>query len=239
MLEIGKPTRIIYVSDFDPAGQCMPVSVGRKIEYFIRHNQLDIDVKLQPAVLTLDQIAEFRLPRTPIKESERRRDRFEAENGTGAVELDALEALHPGELRRILLAEVERWYDRDLSRYVRTERGNLEDVLSQTRSDILVDYRDTIDDLKDRYADLKERYSTEVGEINGEIEKTWDEIKQKLEEQSEDIEDYPIPEGKEGDDPPDSLYESGRSYVHQLLSFKEFQGSEKHGKALDALRGGG
>ena len=31
-----KPARIFYVSDFDPAGQSMPVSVSRKVEYFVR-----------------------------------------------------------------------------------------------------------------------------------------------------------------------------------------------------------
>jgi len=32
------PLRIFYVSDFDPAGQCMPVSAARKIEFFSRRS---------------------------------------------------------------------------------------------------------------------------------------------------------------------------------------------------------
>jgi hypothetical protein len=30
--DLSKPTRILYVSDFDPAGQSMPVAVARKSE---------------------------------------------------------------------------------------------------------------------------------------------------------------------------------------------------------------
>ena len=40
--------------------------------------------------------------------------KFEARFGDGATELDALEALHPGELGRILVQEIERYYDATL-----------------------------------------------------------------------------------------------------------------------------
>src|SRR5436309_15833979 len=88
--EVNKPARILYVSDFDPAGQSMPVAVSRKIEYFVRTLGLDLDVRLFPVVLTLDQVQYYQLPRTPIKETERRRFGFEERYGEGAVELDAL-----------------------------------------------------------------------------------------------------------------------------------------------------
>ena len=38
----------------------------------------------------------------PIKESDKRRGQFEAQHGEGAVELDAVEALRPGQLRTII-----------------------------------------------------------------------------------------------------------------------------------------
>lgn len=102
----GKPARILYISDFDPAGQSMPVAVARKIEFFCRdgdcENECELDIRLDPLVLTAEQVARYKLPRTPIKASERRRDSFEATHGHGAVELDALEALHSGELRKIV-----------------------------------------------------------------------------------------------------------------------------------------
>jgi hypothetical protein len=53
----------------------------------------------------------YKLPRTPIKESERRAAKFEERYGEGATELDALEALHPGELRKIVEAEIDRYLE--------------------------------------------------------------------------------------------------------------------------------
>ena len=87
----GKPMRIIYMSDFDPAGRSMPVSVARKMEFYIGKFDFDVDVTLNPLVLTEQQCREYRLPRTPIKETDRRKDSFEEKFGTGATELDALE----------------------------------------------------------------------------------------------------------------------------------------------------
>src|SRR5438270_1797657 len=75
--------------------QSMPVAVSRKIEYFVRTLGLDLDVRLFPVVLTLDQVQYYELPRTPIKETERRRGGLEDRYGQAAVEVDALEALHP------------------------------------------------------------------------------------------------------------------------------------------------
>ncbi len=118
----NKPARIFYVSDFDPAGQSMPVAVSRKMEYFLHTLGLTIDVRLFPVVLTAEQVRYFQLPRTPIKESERRKESFEQQYGTGAVELDALEALYPGKLAEVLRGHMEAYYDADLAERVRMTR---------------------------------------------------------------------------------------------------------------------
>ena len=98
----GAPVRIIYISDFDPGGRSMPKAVARKVEFTIAKFDLNVDLQLIPLALTPDQCREYRLPRTPIKDTERRKDKFEQIFGVGATELDALEALHPGELARLL-----------------------------------------------------------------------------------------------------------------------------------------
>jgi hypothetical protein len=117
----GRPVRILYISDFDPGGMSMPVAAARKIEFFIRCDNLDLDVQVRPIVLTHDQCIEYRLPRTPIKETEARGARFEARFGEGATELDALEALHPGVLRQLLQDEIARYHDGDLDDRVDAE----------------------------------------------------------------------------------------------------------------------
>lgn len=111
--EIEKPVIIFYISDFDPVGECMPVSVARKIEYFIRLNALEEHVKLKQTMLTAEQCRHYKLPRTPIKEGEKRKVGFEYRHGTGATELDALEALHKGEMARIIKEVILPYIDVD------------------------------------------------------------------------------------------------------------------------------
>jgi hypothetical protein len=77
-------------------------------------------------LLSHDQCIEYALPRTPIKELDRRAARFEARFGEGATEPDALEALHPGEIRRILVREIERYYDGDLKERIEETASELE-----------------------------------------------------------------------------------------------------------------
>lgn len=115
VVQANKPVRIFYISDFDPAGESMPVAVGRKIEYFARNYQdlANKDIKLIPLMLTSIQCAEYKLPRTPIKETEKRKEKFEDKHGQGATELDAMEALHPGKMEEIIVEAIEPFFDID------------------------------------------------------------------------------------------------------------------------------
>lgn len=145
----NKAVVIFYISDFDPAGECMPVSVARKIEYFIRTSEdLEHEVKLRHIMLTQEQCEEYELPRTPIKETERRRTGFEEKYGAGATELDALESLHPGELCKLVTEEIIKYFDVDAWNDVAnknamlrericmhlTDEGALSDVLKSLNS---------------------------------------------------------------------------------------------------------
>lgn len=101
--DTDKPTRILYISDFDPAGMGMPVAVGRQTQFaFWQLEQLAEEeapnLKLEPIALTYEQVTEWQLPRKPIKEGDRRKGVGEDRFGEGAVEVDALEARHPGRL---------------------------------------------------------------------------------------------------------------------------------------------
>jgi hypothetical protein len=127
--ESGRPVRILYVSDFDPAGDSMPVAVARKIEHTLyREQHYDLDIQVRPIVLTHDQCVRYQLPRSPIKD-EGRAGRFEERFGEGATELDALEALHPSELERILVREIERYYDTTLDDQVNDKANEIESEL--------------------------------------------------------------------------------------------------------------
>ena len=105
----------------------MPTAAAVKIDFLARKSGVDLDIRLNLSALTLEQCIEYRLPRTPIKASDLRAPNFEARFGTGATELDALEALHPGVLRNILVAEIERYIDADLD-------DNVQDAVREVRA---------------------------------------------------------------------------------------------------------
>src|SRR5205807_234309 len=113
------------------------------LEYFVRKLGLDIDIKLFPVVLTHQQTKKYtRLLPTPIKESEKRKASFEAKYGKGAIELDALEALYPGELHIILTRELNRYYDRTLSPRLDTFRREQTAKLSEMQESVYAEYSD-------------------------------------------------------------------------------------------------
>ncbi|WMT79501.1 hypothetical protein [Bradyrhizobium sp. Ash2021] len=95
-----------------------------------------VDIQLKPLALTPEQCIEYRLPRTPIKASDLRAPNFEARFGAGATELDALEALHPGVLHDILVAEIERYIDADLDDNVQDAVREVEDELRRVTSEV-------------------------------------------------------------------------------------------------------
>jgi hypothetical protein len=109
--DLGKPSRIFYISDFDPAGDGMPVGVARQLEFWLQQYAPDADIKLQPLALTHAQVTEYELPRIPIKESDKGKRGFERRYGEDAVELDALQALRPGTLAQLVRAAIKPYWD--------------------------------------------------------------------------------------------------------------------------------
>jgi hypothetical protein len=233
--ESGRPVRILYVSDFDPAGMSIPLACARKIELFIRRDHLNLDVQVRPVALTHEQCLDYRLPRTPIKVTERRGSMFEERFGPGATELDALEALHPGELRRLLEAEIARYYDPDLDDRVDEAADHVRDELGAVRDGVLQDHADEL-------AAVRRDHEAIVGEINAalkEIAKRFGERFKKVigrhnrlhvkiaEELAagapnfEEVIDWPEPD--DGDEDDDPLFDSTRDYVPQIDRFKRHQ----------------
>jgi hypothetical protein len=114
----GKPVRVLYVSDFDPQGENMPCGVARKIEFALRNlPEEKLDVQVRAVALTHAQCVEFQLPRTPMNDR-KRAAKWSARYGEGQTEVDALEAVAPGALERILRAEVERYRDETIDRRI-------------------------------------------------------------------------------------------------------------------------
>ncbi|MFL5625207.1 MAG: hypothetical protein ACJ788_06370 [Ktedonobacteraceae bacterium] len=219
-----KPARIFYVSDFDPAGQSMPVAVSRKLEYFIRRADLEMDVRVFPVVLTLDQVQYYQLPRTPIKETERRRQGFELRHGEGAVELDALEALYPGELEAVLSQYIECYYDASLDERVEEVERRLQEQLASLREQVLDPYQPDIEALREEYAHLQKEYAGRMQGYGERLTRIWQAMRQEMALTAPRLGGSALPEAAIADEIGEGLYDSTRDYIEQIDAYKQFQG---------------
>ena len=116
----GRPLVVITISDCDPAGHQMPVSIGRKLQAL--HDLLFPNLKFEvvPAALTVDQVRDLDLPSTPLKETEKRASRWREAFGVEQTEIDALATLRPDDLREIVDGAFDPYFDRTLKARVDT-----------------------------------------------------------------------------------------------------------------------
>ena len=105
---------VFYVSDFDPSGRQMPISAARKLQAMHDLKLRNLRIEVHHVCLTRDQVIEYDLPSTPLKETERRADKWRRIMGHEQTEVDALQALRPDILRQIVTAALEPFYDHTL-----------------------------------------------------------------------------------------------------------------------------
>ena len=215
----GKPVRIIYGSDFDPGGVSMPVAVARKIEWVARHEGHNLDIQVRPIVLTEDQCNAYRLPRTPIKETESRADRFEERFGSGATELDALEALHPGELERILVEEIERYYDDGLDGRIDAVVDEVQTELDDVNTKVSKQHAKAIKTLEAE----RKKVLAAITAFEKKAKPVLRKIERDLEDEAPDVDNFEWPEPDDGDEDDDPLFDSTRDYVEQVDRYKQHQ----------------
>jgi hypothetical protein len=223
--------RVLYVSDFDPGGLSMPLAVARKAEFYIRRSEAEFDIQVRPVALTHEQCLHYRLPRIPLKDTELRAAKFEARFGEGATELDALEALRPGELRNILVREVERYFDTTLDRRLARVIHKVESDLSRINQRARDRHADALEALEEKrqrivevIEDMRNRIDEMEGELEAEAQPVFDAIKQEMEAERPSADAYDWPEPEEGNEDPDPLFDSRRSYFDQLARYREHQG---------------
>ena len=102
----GKSVFVYHLGDHDPSGR----AAGDHIERTLRDLAPSADIHFERLAVTVGQIREFDLPTRPTKHSDSRAAKFEAEFGSGSVELDAI---HPDTLRTIVRDAIERHVDHD------------------------------------------------------------------------------------------------------------------------------
>jgi len=239
----GKPAHILYVSDYDPAGLGMPVSISRKIEWFqSQEGADDLAITLEPIILTSTQVDQYELPRAPVKASDARKAGWEEVHGKGATELDALAALRPGEMERIITEAIQRHRDPTLTRrardvgYALRERldGYREHILGENGSaveEIRSDYnvlRAEFEQTRERFAELVHPFQQRIDTYQGRLDdigQRWQELNDTFAEWMKegpqvDMDEFALPEA---DLPPranDMLYASDRGYFEQLGAYQ-------------------
>lgn len=243
--QAGRATRILYISDFDPAGIDMPISISRKIEFYQREGGFDdLDIALIPVVLTKEQVEYYHLPRIPVKDKDSRKGLFENSFGSGQVELDALEFLHKGELEKIITGWIERFIDTRLQDRADEVKGRLQDDLSDIRREVEGDHDEELQELRDEYQALRvefertraefaelvkpfapklEAYRERLKAIREQVTDIYDGIEEELKDAVEDeidLEDYATPEPDIDGDPDEPLYLSERDYFDQLAVYE-------------------
>jgi hypothetical protein len=238
----GRPVRILYISDFDPSGANMPVAVARKIEFLNRTRNLGLDIQVRPVVLTHAQTVEDELPRVPLKDTVRGKDRFEERFGAGATELDALEALHPGALEQILVDKIERYHDGGLDDRVEEAADDFRDTLEQARDAVLENYQDELDAIQDELGEVAKKANAEIAEIRKKHASRYAEIVERfnstqalirddLVSESPDPAEIEWPEPAKGDEDENPMFDSTRGYVEQMDRYKEHQDKPTAGPA--------
>ena len=228
----GRPVRIIYISDFDPGGVSMPVAVARKVEWVVRKEGYDLDIQVRPIVLTPEQCIEYHLPPTPIKEGEKRAAAFMERFGVeGATELDALEALHPGELERILVEEIERYYDDTLDERIDDVVGEVQAELDDVNAEVKQQHAKAIKTLEIE----RKKVLTAISVFEKKAKPVLRKIEQDLEANAPDINNFDWPEAAEGDEDDDPMFDSTRDYVEQIDRYKEHQGKAVERKTTEMV----
>jgi hypothetical protein len=171
-------------------------------------------------VLTPEQCRQYNLPRIPIKDSERRKDRFEETFGIGATELDALEALHPAEMARIVENELDNWIDPYLGRRVEAARSDQWLRCYRITQRVHEQYAEQIEELSSRFNAIVEQ----LVEWETQADDLWSDIADELKELAPDLSDIEIPRSDApGETERFVLFDSKRDYLTQMDTYNAWK----------------
>ena len=116
-LHRAREVHILYYGDFDPSGDYMDTDLHNRLERLGIGDEIDFE----RIAVTPEQIEEYNLPYDPDKETKLKMERDVQTNGflekygkLYAVELDALPAKVPNEFRRLVVDNVEQYFDEDI-----------------------------------------------------------------------------------------------------------------------------
>lgn len=214
----------------------MPVAVARQVEYWAQSFTQE-EIKLQPLVLTKEQVAAYNLPPVPIKESDSRRAAFETRYDTeGAVELDALEALRPGVLARILQQALRPYMDTRLQRRLTLARTEAAGIATEAWHELTADESEEADRLNAEAMEIVNSYRGRLEELAHEMKRDLFPVEDQIADLFTRVEDLVANFAPELPDRPTAepngqdestwLFDSNRTYVDQLDVYRQRKAGE-------------
>jgi hypothetical protein len=171
----GRPMRVLYFADCDPSGWNMGVVLAQKLRAFKVLHFPELEFQIHRAALMPDQVREFELPESPLKESEKRADKWMAAMDVEQTEIDALATLRPELLRQVARDAIKPFYDFDLDQRVNVARqewlnravevidANLD---SERLGRIRPEAADKLEEMRDQIADLNEALRIDVDDFD-------------------------------------------------------------------------
>jgi len=174
-VEDGESKLIVFtMSDFDPSGHQMPISIGRKLQALRDLLFPDLQFEVHPVALTLDQAIALDLPSEPLKETEKRADNWREAMGREQTEIDAAVELHADYLTTLLIDAIAAYFDETLASRIETVRDDwrsdaqteIDKVLDPSIFEDLTDEAEqVIRDAESELDDIKERASDAIESV--------------------------------------------------------------------------
>jgi hypothetical protein len=200
---------VFTVSDCDPAGYQMPVSIARKLMALKDMDFPNLQCAVLPIALSPAQADELGLPTTPLKEAEKRGDRWREAHGREQTEIDAAIALQPQWLERTIVDTMSRFYDDSLGLRVSEAR----DAWVESTDELIEDaFGEELDSMREA--------AERIGQVNRDVV---DGINQRLDEMADSFE-IPDQSPMEGVAPDDDgrgiLIDSDMSWFEQTARLK-------------------
>jgi hypothetical protein len=155
----NRPMKVFYISDCDPSGWQMPISLARKLQALKVIEFPDMEFAVYRVGLLPEQVRMHGLPSTPLKDTERRADKWLEAMGCEQTEIDAMLALRPELLWQIIIDAITPFYDSTLDTRVAAARRDWE-----SRAQAVIDEQTDAAAIADAVGKL-ERKRIEIEEI--------------------------------------------------------------------------
>ncbi len=125
----GRPLVVFVITDCDPSGWQMFISIARKLQAMRDHSYPSLRFEIVHVGLTPEQVRDLELPEEPIKAGDKRAENWEKAFRVKQTEIDALttpEMVEQGVLRQMLDDAIKPYLDPTLERRVEQAKDEWE-----------------------------------------------------------------------------------------------------------------